>query len=156
MNPFDRKGEEPQWRLLAEYMRHLPPGAVVMKAELAEVVDCKPSSVSKVVFETNRRMHNEGLRLVAVPGVGYRVATPGEMLHEATVTRGRKFVSQSKRGVEASSSVRNSPDASPIERDRAEKSLLHWTAMRVIARRGARQLRSSRPEMPTVRRSGDL
>lgn len=156
VNFFERKGEVPQWQLLVDYVRNLPDGYVASRAELAEVVDCKPSAISSVVFEANRRIYDQGIRITAVPNVGYRMATPGEMLHEATVTRGRKFVSQAKRGAEASSSARNAPEASLDEREKAEKALLHWTDMRRIARKGARTLRGVRPELPVVRRSGEL
>lgn len=155
---FERKNEQaPQWLMVLDYMRSVPDHHVATWEELAGIADCPVASVSSLVGIVNAKAVDEGLRLVAVRGHGYRRATPGEALIESTVVRAKRFGRQAKRAKAAADAARNHPQATPLERAQADQAGLHWSEMVVLGRRQSKRLRRSIPELPLrVRSSSEL
>lgn len=155
---FDRKNEAaPQWKLLLDYMAHVPEHYVATHEELASIADCPVRSVGSIVNVANGKASADGLRLVAVRGKGYRRATPSEALIESTLSRPKKMIRLARRGRAAAEAARNHPHASPLERAQADQASLHWSEMQVLGRRQSKRMKSSTPELPLrVRSSNEI
>lgn len=82
---FEPVGELARWRVLADRFAEVPRGTTVTYEELAQVLDLDPErgrkAVQAAVQQATKVLSVEHDRsLVAVRGVGYRVALPAEHL----------------------------------------------------------------------------
>ncbi|MGE0342536.1 MAG: hypothetical protein AB7O86_05670 [Porticoccaceae bacterium] len=153
---FDRKGVDPQWLLVADYMRALPEGQIASLAEIAAVADCKSEAVSSIVHITNKKAADTGLRLVAVRGKGYRCATPADGLTEATVIRPSRARAAIRQIRKATGFVISHAESTDAERKAATDADAHAAGLERMARSTQRQMSKLRPEVPVVKTSRDL
>lgn len=152
---FERKGDAPQWELVADYMRSTPDGHVASLAELEAVADSAPGSIPSLVGIVNARLADEGLRLVAVPRRGYRWATPAEIADEATRGRQLRIRRGLTRVVHSATAWRNHPDATDEDRRRADEVSMTAREVARVHRKASAQVRGYRPERPRFARSED-
>lgn len=149
MTQYTPRGAKPQWAMMAEFAASQPPDAIIMKAELAASAGTLEDRVSGLVVLANHHLQGDGIRLVSVGG-GYRVATPDEMLYEATVARVRRAYKQLTRGSEAAVATINSPVSTHEDRKKAADAQVLLDEQRRATSRIQRRMSRYRPEMPVV------
>jgi len=150
---FQQKDTKPQWEMLIDVFASQPDGWVGETAGLELAVGCAPGCLPAVVGTANRRLVSSGRRLIAVRGVGYRLATPAECLAEAAERRPRTLRRGVRRARAAAESVVSNVDATADERKRAEAIVeVHSSALRLLTKQGA-VLKVHVPELIQSRRS---
>lgn len=153
--PFEPKAEDPQWRLVADFMRSIPKDGVATHAEMAAAAGCTERGVSAIVGMANQKLREEGLRLVAVPGVGYRWATPLDIADEATRGRQLRIRRGITRLIHSATAWRNHEDASDDDRRMASEVELTAREVARVQRKASATVRGYRPERPVFRKSED-
>ena len=120
---------------------------------LAVVIGSDPSGVAGTVDRFNKRFASDGLRLVHIRGVGYRVATPADALHEATDGRALKLARQARRSSQAAVSAMNHSEATSDQRKRAADVAADSARLESSLRRRRRGFqRFSSDDAPVVHR----
>lgn len=150
-----------QWRSLFDYVSTLPVGATV---SLDEVAKCVNDGISNPDRHINREQAQQvigimndkedavdaGIFLVSVQGgTGtYKVASPSEVLRNATITIPRKLVNQARKGKKRLTAVTNHPDATDHDKQVAANSLAHYGNVETQLKEHRRVQRKLAPERP--------
>jgi hypothetical protein len=155
MGLFKPHGVAPKWQLISEYMQICDADYIASLDELAMVAECKPENISSLMVIVNKHLHDDGVRFVSIRGEGYRKATPSEAIYEATERRPRAFMRTARRAKQATIAARHHPDASPLDKKRADESALILDELQRNLRKGRKQLRKFTPELPMVVRGSN-
>jgi len=148
---FEPLAGVPKWQLLAEFMR-AQGYDVVPRGEMAAAADVDPANVPALVHAVNRKLADEGFRLVAV-GHDYKRATAVESLHESTSRRVRQIGRVVNRGKAAARAALSHEGVTPEVARKAADACAHWDTVRSAVGRERSKLRRLTPELPVVRRS---
>ena len=153
---FEVKGEAAQWELIADFMKATPDNYVAHHRELAAIADCPLTAVASIVGLVNAKLKDEGLRLVAVRGVGYRWATPKDIADEATRGRPLRIRRGLNRVMHTATAWRNHADATDEDRRQADEVSLGAHEVARVHRKVTANVRGYRPERPRFARSEDI
>lgn len=148
--------DNPQWKLLFDYVRTLDVGDTVTLVEVLDVVgsDRGAESAYAVIREMNNKAEvaEAGIALLSVRGVAgvYRVATADELLNVATVHTARRLVNTNRTGMKRATATVNHPEGSVATRGAAVSALNRMQALDEVLKENRREMRRVAPEWSPV------